>query len=449
MSNKKAQQFQTLKGFKDILPPDQKYFDKIYEIAKKSSNDFGFEKIDTPILEDARIYIKGTGKGTDIVEKELYVFEDKGGSKVALRPEFTPGVLRSYLEHGMVGKPQPVRLFSFGPIFRHDNPQAGRFRQFNQANFEVIGTDSPDSDSQLISLAASFFKNLGINVEISVNSIGCPECRKNYIKQLKNYIKKEGAGVCTDCEERVKTNPLRVFDCKNKSCHKTLEEAPQIVDFLCEDCQNHFVKVLENLDELSVNYSLNPKLVRGLDYYTKTVFEIFLSEEQFEQIKETDREDRRKLALGGGGRYDGLMEILGGKQTSALGFACGVERVATLLKRLKIEIKDKDKVDVFIAQLGDEAKKKCMKLFDKMREDGIRVREAFAKNGLKNQLDIANKLDVKYTLILGQKEMIDGTIIIRDMDTGIQEMVVFEKVSEEIQKRLSGLDDVKIYKDKK
>ena len=443
MSRKSKHPLQSLKGFRDVLPDDQKFWDFVYEKSKETAFDYGYKKLDTPILEDARLYMKATGQLSDIVSKELYTFEDKGGELVALRPEFTPGVLRSYLEHGMVNQPQPVKLFSFGPIFRHDKPQAGRYRQFNQFNFEVIGSAEPDVDARFLAMARALYQSLGLNVIVEINSIGCPKCRPTYLKKLIKQLKENQKKFCDTCKVRLEKNPLRVLDCKEKNCQQASANAPQIIDHLCPDCKNHFVQVLEQLDRLEVPYNLNPRLVRGLDYYTRTTFEFFLAEEEAAKAG-----DEGTIALGGGGRYDGLMEILGGRPTPGLGMAGCVERVINVLRKLKITVADPDQADVFLAQLGEEAKKKCQKLFDQMRKDGIRVREAFAKPSLKAQMEIADRLKVKYTLILCQKEIMDGTIIIRDMSSGIQEIVVFDNVVEEIKKRLLGARDVKVYVDK-
>jgi histidyl-tRNA synthetase len=443
MSKKSKHPIQSLKGFRDILPDDQKYWDFVLEKTRQIAFDYGFKKLDTPILEDAKLYMKATGQFTDIIEKELYVFEDKGKEKVALRPEFTPGVMRSYLEHGMVNQPQPVKLFSYGPVFRHDKPQAGRFRQFNQINFEVIGSALPEVDANIISMTKTLYQSIGLDVLIEINSIGCADCREKYIKKFIKFLKEDEKKLCPLCKERIHKNPLRVLDCKEKHCQNITANAPQIIDNLCAECKDHFVKVLENLDSADVTYSLNPRLVRGLDYYTRTTFEVYINEESLKLAPED-----QNIALAGGGRYDGLMEILGGRKTPAIGMAGGVERAINLLKRLKIAVPDPDQADVFLAQLGDEAKKKCQKLFNQMRKESIRVREAFSKNSLKGQLEVADKLKVKFALILGQKEIMDGTIIIRDMSSGIQEIVVFDQAIEEVKKRLLGASDIKIYVDK-
>ncbi len=430
----KPKKFQTLKGFRDILPEHQKFWNFVFEKVKDIAQDYSYQKIDTPILESAELFERTVGQTTDIVEKEMFVFKDKGGEKVTLRPEMTAPVARAYIEHGMISWPQPVKLWYWGPVFRYDRPQAGRYRQFYQFGFEVLGGSSPDIDSQLIIMSNHLYKSFGLDVEVQINSIGCPGCRKEYIKSLTKFLKDKK--LCADCRRRLSVNPLRILDCKEKKCREAVSEAPQIIDSLCEECRDHFVKVLEGLDESEVVYNLNPFLVRGLDYYNRTTFEFYLS----------DEEVASQNALGGGGRYDYLVEQLGGRPTPAIGFAGGVERVVLKIKEKGIKIKDQTQADVFVAQLGEEAKKKCLKLFNDLRKEGIKVRESFSKKGLTEQLERANQMKVKYTLILGQKELLDGTIIIRDMESGIQEIVDFEKVIPEIKKRILGVNGgVKVY----
>ncbi len=429
-----SRKLQSLKGFKDILPENQKFWNFVYEKVKNTAQDFSYKKIDTPILEEAALFERTLGS-SDIVNKEMFAFEDKGGERVVLRPEMTAPVARAYIEHGMLAWPQPVKLWYWGPMFRYDKPQAGRYRQFHQFGYEVLGSDSPEVDAQLIVMAVSLYKTFGLEVEVQINSIGCPSCRGEYLKILNRFLK--GRKLCADCQGRLEKNQLRVLDCKEKKCQEILAEAPQILDALCEDCKNHFVKVLEGLDEGGVAYSLNPMLVRGLDYYTRTTFEFYLVGGNTEMTQG---------ALGGGGRYDGLVSEIGGRSTPAIGFAGGVERVVLAMKEKNVEVKDEDRGDVFVAQLGPEAKKKCTRLFNNLRKEGIKVREAFAKKGLTEQMEEANRLGVKYTLIIGQKEIMDNTIIIRDMESGVQEIVDFEKAIPEIKKRLLGLNGgVKIY----
>ena len=417
---------QLLRGFKDILPSEQKYWQLIRNKAKQMARDYGFERIDLPILEESSLFIRAVGKETDIIAKEMFSFEDRGGDNVSLRPEATASVSRAYINHGMLNLPQPVKFFYIGPMFRYDRPQSGRYRQFNQFGFEALGDINPVLDAQIIIMSYNFFKELGIDVNIQINSIGCPECRKEYKTQLIGYYKTQKADLCNDCKERLSKNPLRLLDCKEEKCIAISEDAPQIVDWLCDDCKNHFVKVLEFLDEIEIPYNLNSRLVRGLDYYTKTVFEVWIEK----------AEKKAQNALGGGGRYDGLVEMLGGRPTPGIGVALGIERIILKIKELEIEVPEKEKPDVFIAQLGESAKRKCLVLYETLRQEGIKIAESFSKDGLKNQLDIANKLGVKYTLILGQKELSEETILLRDMEGGIQETINYNKVIKEIKKRL-------------
>ena len=415
-----------LRGMKDILPVDQDYWfwlaHKVAEIAMA----YGFQKIDTPVMEETALFVRSIGEETDIVNKEMYSFVDQGGDKITLRPEGTAPIVRAYIEHGMLNLPQPVKLFYWGPFFRHDRPQAGRYRQFWQFGFEVLGESDPIMDAELILLAHSFYQEIGLPVTIQVNSVGCPRCREEYKRVLTNYYRPRRSALCEDCKKRLLKNPLRILDCKVKECAEISQEVPQIIDHLCEDCRRHFMQVLEYLDDLEITYNLNPHLVRGLDYYTNTVFEIWPAE----------GEEGSPSALGGGGRYNDLVENLGGRPTPALGFAAGVERLVVKLKEKGIAAPLFDKREIFVAQLGDRARKQCLKLFEILRQAGVKVTESLAKNGLKGQLEVANKLGVKFTLIIGQKEIMDGTVLIRDMESGIQEVVDYKKIGPEIKKRL-------------
>ncbi|MFC1598848.1 histidine--tRNA ligase [Patescibacteria group bacterium] len=422
--SKKAPQL--LRGFKDVLPGEQKYWDLIRAKTKLIARDYSYDRIDLPYLEDTSLFIRSVGKETDIVDKEMFSFEDRGGDNVSLRPEATAQVARAYISHGMLNLPQPVKLFYIGPMFRYDRPQSGRYRQFNQFGFEAIGDIHPVLDAQMIILSYNFFKELGLDVNIQINSIGCPECRKEYKTQLVTYYRSQKSHLCENCKERLPKNPLRLLDCKEEKCTAINEDAPQIVDWLCDECKNHFVKVLEFLDEPEIPYNLNPSLVRGLDYYTKTVFEIWSA----------SGSKKSQNAIGGGGRYDNLVEMLGGRPTPAVGVAIGIERTILQLKEAEIEVPEKEAPDILIAQLGEAAKRKCLVLYENLRDEGIKVVECFAKDGLKNQLDIANKLGVKYTLILGQKELSEETILLRDMEGGVQETINYNKTIKEVKKRL-------------
>lgn len=424
--------FNRLRGMKDVLFEEYRY----WELLKKKASDlalyYGFQRIETPVMENLDLYDRSTGKETDIVSKEMYSFVDKSGDKVALRPEATPGIMRAYIEHGLFNYPQPVKTFWMGPLFRHEKPQSGRLRQHTQINFDIFGEEGPVADAQLILLAYNFCSELQVQTQIQINSIGCPECRAEYIKKLTDFYKERGkrSKLCNDCKKRFAKNPLRLLDCKEEACIEVREDAPQIVDFLCDSCREHFIKVLEYLDEMEVPYNLNPFLVRGLDYYNRTVFELAPI------VEEAEEEGRRQSSLGGGGRYDGLAEALGGRPTSACGFGVGLERIILRIKELNIPIKEDKKDFVFLAQLGEQARRKMFVLFEEMRRHGFKVRQAFTKDSLKAQLDEANRIGAKYCLILGQKELLDGTIIIRDMESGTQEVIDYKKIHQEINKRL-------------
>jgi histidyl-tRNA synthetase len=417
--------FQLVKGMKDILPEEQVYWDLLKHRVQDIASHYGFGRIDTPIVESTNLFKRTVGEETDIVSKEMYSFMTPGGDKLSLRPENTAGVVRAYIEHGMLNLPQPVKLFYIGPQFRHDNPQAGRYRQFWQFGFEAIGDDDPVIDAQLILISYSLLKDLGLDVEVQINSVGDSSCRPQYLKVLKQYYQPFKKELCKDCQERLNKNTLRLLDCKNKHCQELSVNAPQLVDHLSEDCKNHFMSVLEYLDELDLKYNLNPRIVRGLDYYTKTAWEIYAT-----------GEGGKLNALGGGGRYNDLVALLGGRETPAVGFAMGMERVILAMQEAKIEIDRRNPRDVYIAQLGLEARKKALKLFNQLRLKGFRLAENISKKGLKDQLEMADKRGVKYTLILGQKEISDDTILIRDMESGVQEVVDYRKIENEIRKRL-------------
>lgn len=417
-----------VKGMKDLLPEEQNYWSFVNKTAERLALEYGFMRLDTPVLEETNLFIRSIGKQTDVVQKEMFSFKDKGGSNLTLRPEFTAGLARAYIEHGMINQPQPVKLFTIGALFRHEKPQAGRYRQFHQFDVEVIGDEKPVIDAQVILLGYQYFKELGLDVNVQINSVGCKECRPKYVSALQQYYKGKRKVLCEDCKKRVTKNPLRLLDCKEEDCQELKAEAPQIVDWLCGNCKDHFMTVLDYLDEVNVPYLLNPYIVRGLDYYTQTAFEYFVAEED---------EQKASLALGGGGRYDSLISMLGGREhTPAVGMALGLERVILALKQKEIQPPAVQKAEVFLAQLGNQARKKALHLFEELRAAGIVVVENFGKENLKAQLELANKHNVTYTLILGEKELMDETILIRDMDGGVQETIPLMKVVAEMKKRL-------------
>jgi len=424
------------RGMKDILPEEQCYWDQVRRTTEKLAREYGFVRIDTPVLEFSNLFARGVGEGTDIVEKEMYNFVTKGGDKVALRPEMTAGTARAYIQHGMNVLPKPVKLFSTGPVYRYDRPQEGRYREFHQVNYDIFGESDAILDAQVIQVAARVVQSLGIKaVQIQVNSIGCASCRKEHKELLVNYLESKKQKLCQDCKRRMETNPLRVLDCKEDKCSQVAATAPQSVDHLCEECRVHFKNLLEYLDELELPYVINPQLVRGLDYYTKTVFEIW-----------SGSEEGRRSALGGGGRYDNLVKSLGGEATPAIGFGLGVERLILEMKRVQAKPYHAPRPRVYLAQLGDLAKKKSLKLFSEMEKNGILVAESFGRGSLKSQLRVADKLGVELTLILGQKEALDKTVIVKNMISGVQEIVTMEKLIDVVKKKLKT-DNVVIYHD--
>lgn len=414
-----------LRGMKDILPVDQPAWDVLRRAVHAFAASYGFSRLDTPVLEQTSLFVRSVGKNTDIVEKEMFSFVDQGNEQMSLRPEATASIARAYIEHGFVNQPKPVKLYWIGPVFRHDRPQAGRFRQFWQFDFETLGEAHPVVDAELILVLYSLIKSVGLDPVVQINSIGDASDRERYKKALLEYFRPRRNQLPEEVRKRLQRNPLRILDAKEEEVRILIQDAPQIVDFLSDEANKHFVKVLEHLDDLEIPYVLNPRLVRGLDYYNRTVFEIWNGDDETGQ-----------MALGGGGRYDGLIETLGGQATPAAGFAVGMERLLLKLREANVPLPGPETPRIFVAQLGEASRKKCLKLFEQLRRAGIPASHTLAKDGIKQQMEAANRLKVKYTLILGQKEMIDNTILIRDMDNGIQETISFEKAVSEIQKRL-------------
>ncbi len=448
-SAKKA--YSVLRGMHDILPREDKYWRTFYRTSEHLADFYQFGKIETPILEEAGLFVRSIGKGTDVVDKEMYTFEDRDGTKVCLRPEATASMARAYISNGMWNNQQPVKLWYWGPMFRHDRPQSGRYREFFQAGFETIGIKDPAADAEIILIAYSFYKDIGLPVVIHINSIGTPEERERYVNELVSYYRNKRSYLCEDCRNRIAKNPLRLLDCKEESCQKVKEGAPQILDWLEEESKDYFMKVLEYLDELNIPYVPTPSLVRGLDYYTHTVFEIYPAFEESVEGSVTGKEGEQnsavsvpaQAALGGGGRYDLLVEELGGKPTPACGVALGLERAVNALRRQaeqnKIMVKD-IKYDVFFAQLGDEAKRLALRLINELRGTGLQLAFNFFKNSLKAQLEMANNLKVPYVVILGQKEVQDQTLIIRDMESGVQEIIDQKKLESALRKKLGKIN---------
>lgn len=414
--------FQSVKGMHDILPQDQPYWEKVRKTAKELADYYNFSRIDTPLLERAELFEKTSGESSEVVEKQMYVFKDKDGNRLALRPEGTAAVARAYIEHGLSHMAHPLKIYYTGPMFRYEQPQSGRVRQHHQIGFEIIGDDSdPVFDAQIILGAYRLAEELKIpKLNILINSIGCKNCRLVYKKRLVDYYKTQN--VCKDCKKRLVDNPLRLLDCKNESCQPIKQAAPTIIDSLCNHCNIHFKLVLEYLEELKLPYALDNTLVRGLDYYTRTVFELVA--------------EGVNTSLAGGGRYDYLVETLGGRSAAAVGFSAGIERLILAMKESKVILMVKTKPKVFLIQIGALAKKKTLSLIESLRKANVEVLESLGKESLKPQLRLADKQTAKLALIFGQKEAFEESIIIRDLQTGAQETVPLGKVVEEVKKRI-------------
>ncbi|MBN1367833.1 MAG: histidine--tRNA ligase [Dehalococcoidales bacterium] len=414
--------YQAPRGTADILPEEQAYWRYIEQKVEAICRLYGYERIDTPVFEDAGLFIRSVGEGTDIVEKEMYTFKDRGDSQITLRPEGTAPVCRAYLEHGMPNLVQPVKLFYLAPIYRYERPQAGRYREHHQFGCEAIGEADPALDAEVIDMAWQFFISLGLNnFSLQINSIGCKTCRPEYIKALCEYYNGYRDRVCAECRTRLERNALRLLDCKKPDCRQVAAGAPSSVDYLCPDCAAHFNRLTSYLKVMGLPFNINPCLVRGLDYYTRTVFEI-----------QPDVEGAQST-LGGGGRYDVLIEELGGKPTPGIGFGAGIERMILNLKRQQVAVPPLAKPGVFIACLGEAAKAEAVRQAALLRKKGIGVLMSLGEKSLKAQLRQSNTIGVGYTVILGENELQTGTAVIRNMASAQQETVPLNKLPEHLR----------------
>lgn len=436
-----------MKGMRDIIGDEFYKYEGFFERASEIALYYGFTPIETPILEKEELFSTSVGAGTDIVEKEMYGIRTKGGDRLVMRPEGTASILRSYLEHGMQSMPQPVMAYYKGPYFRHESPQRGRFRQFYQFGLEMLGTSKSIADATIIHCVSTIVRESGIEgVVIEINSIGDKECRPKFVRELVTYYKKHISHLCPDCKRRLKENPLRLLDCKNEKCVELKDEAPKSVTHLCDECRKHFKEVLEYLEALAVPYRMNHNLVRGIDYYTRTVFEIVAEKVVTEETDADKKEGEEKkeveekkivvpgLSLGGGGRYDYLAKVLGSKKdVSGVGASLGVDRIIMsenydyhkprILKQPKF----------YFIQLGFDAKLKSLSIIEILRKAKVPVLQTLAKDSLGTQLGIAEKLRIPYTLIFGQKESLDDTVIVRDMSTRSQETIKLADLSKHIK----------------
>ena len=405
------------RGTSDILPEEFAYWKYVQEKAIALCQLYGYQPISTPIFEDAQLFTKTVASGTDIVDKEMYVFQDKSGQELALRAEGTAPVCRAYIEHGLFNLPQPVKLYYIGPAFRYERPQAGRYRQHHQFGFEALGESDPVLDAEVIDMAHRFFIMLGLHGQsIHLNSIGCKVCRPGYLEVLKHHYSRHTDKLCPDCKVRLVRNPLRLLDCKTASCQGIASTAPRITDYLCSECQTHFRKIQDYLRAMNIPFQLNPRLVRGLDYYTRTVFEV-------------EPEDKGgQSTLGGGGRYDDLIESLGGKSAPGVGFAAGLERIILNVRKHNLEVPPLPRPKVFVAHMGQDTKTEALKLASELRKAGIPVVIATGDKSLKGQLRQADALDMSYSLILGQQELSRHDVTLRDMRSGEQRTIALTEV---------------------
>jgi len=418
---------QAPRGMHDILADEYIFYQSVFEKAEKVASYYGFQPIQTPLLEKTELFTSGVGAATDIVEKQMYSFRTRGGDHLSLRPELTAPIMRSYLEHGMHTLPQPVMVWQGGSCFRHENPQKGRTREFQQFDLEIIGEPKPIAEVITIRVLKSIFEELNLSpIVVHINSIGDKECRPAYRRELVNYYRKRINQLCPDCKRRFRENPLRLLDCKEEKCLELKQGAPQMVNYLCSSCKQHFREVLEALDSADIFYSLDNHLVRGLDYYSRTVFEIFSSEG-----------DGNTDALAGGGRYDYLAKILGKRDVPAVGAAMGVNRLVQLMIEKKIIPKQRKQPKVFLIQLGNAAKYKSLEIIEMFRRAHLPLNQSISKDSLRGQLNLASKLDMAYALILGQQEVLKNSIILRDMRSGTQETINLKDLVEIIKKKLS------------
>lgn len=427
----------SVKGMRDIVPMEQAVWQRVRGVTERLAQAFGYLRIDTPIVEKTELFERGVGKITDIVEKEMFTFVDQGRNSLSLRPEGTAGVARAFVERGLHTMPQPLKVYHTGSRFRRERPQAGRYREFFQFDLDVLGSDQPAVDAEIMFISHKMLTRLGLtDLTFQVNSIGCSICRPAYVETLASYYASKRRHLSENDRKRMKRSPLRLLDSKEEGAKELAVDAPHFVDYLCEACNRHFTSLLEFLDESGVPYALNPRIVRGLDYYTRSVFELVMGDPDTAGTEAT---------LGSGGRYDGLVKLMGGHDTPAVGIGLGLDRIVeAVAKRAKAAGAEGEdsfyrsrNVDVFLAQLGDLAKKRALPLADKLVDAGFSTAFSLSRDSLKSQLRLADKYGARITLIFGQKEALEGSILIRDMQSGVQELIATDRIVTDVRRRLS------------
>ena len=425
--------FQSPRGMADILPQDQSLWRTVLEKAREIAEFYNFSKIETPLIESTDLFVRTIGEATEVVEKQMFSFRTRGGDNLTIRPEGTAPVARAFIQNGLASLGLPAKLYYDGPMLRHERPQKGRGRSFHQFGIEIFGENDPIYDAQTIQIAFAILKELKIkDVNIQINTIGCRHCRPRWQQYLKTFYQTRYNRLCEDCKDRLKKNPLRLLDCSIPSCSAIKDEAPTILDNLCNDCHTHFKSVLEFIEGLKLPYILNNYLVRGLDYYNRTVFEIWPSNTEFFGANLSSS----RFSLAGGGRYDYLVETIGGRKTPAVGMAIGLERVVEIMKVKNLFLSSKKEPKVFLVQIGESAKKQILPLIEGFRKAKIPINERLGKKSIQSQLQAADKTGARFTLIFGQKEVFEDNIILRDMNSGVQETIPLEKIIEKLKKRL-------------
>ncbi len=421
-----AENIKAIKGTCDVVPEDSYKWQYIEQTMLNTASLYGYREIRIPVFEHTEVFARGIGDATDVVQKEMYTFDDKGGRSITLRPEFTAGVVRSSIENGLVNGILPVKACYIGGCYRYEKPQAGRLREFHQFGIECIGADTPAADAEVILLANQVLNDIGVkNLSLEINSIGCPTCRKEYHKALKNYFAQNVDTLCDTCKERLDRNPMRILDCKSPICKGVAESAPVVLDYLCDDCKAHHEKVKAHLDAAGLKYTVNPKIVRGLDYYTKTVFE-FISGDIGAQS-----------TVCGGGRYDGLISQLGGPSVQSVGFAMGLERLMLVLEAQQAEFPPKATCDIFFAPMGDSAGITATALCTQLRAEGFEALCDINGRGLRAQLKYANKIGTKFTCVLGDDEINSGVVRIKNMASGEETEIKLKNLVDEFYKLIN------------
>lgn len=426
----------SIKGTQDTLPSESYKIQFVEQTVLEVAKNYGYKEIRVPVFEHTELFQRGVGDTTDVVQKEMYTFLDKGGRSITLRPEGTAGVVRSYLEHGLFNEPQPMKMCYLISCYRYEKPQAGRLREFHQFGCECMGTASPAADAEVISLVNDIFLFLGVkDIELQINSIGCPECRKNYHKALQEYFESKKADLCGTCLDRLERNPMRILDCKSPVCSAIAADAPKVTDYLCDECADHFKKVQEYLNAMEIPFTVNPSIVRGLDYYTKTVFE-FVSTQIGAQG-----------TVCGGGRYDGLIEQVGGPKTPALGFAMGMERLLLLLEAQKLPFPEESKCDLYIASMGEKANLEAARIATDLRGEGLHAQFDVVGRSVKAQMKFANKLGAAFTMVLGDSELTEGKAKLKNMESGEEQEISLASFADDfmrisINESLKGLEDL-------